>query len=81
MKAYHRIDFSISFIKQKKWGERTWNISLYNAYSRKNPYFIYLGSTNITYSSQTPRPVFKQVSLFPILPSISYSFKINKWKK
>ncbi|HYV90691.1 MAG TPA: TonB-dependent receptor [Chitinophagales bacterium] len=80
MKAYHRIDISISFIKQKKWGERTWNISVYNAYSRKNPYFIYLTSV-YNYQTQTSSPVFKQVSLFPILPSISYSFKINKWKK
>lgn len=81
MKAYHRIDLSISFIKQKKWGERTWNISLYNTYSRKNPYFIYLSQSESLYPDQISIPVFKQVSLFPILPSISYSFQINKWKK
>lgn len=80
MKSYHRIDFSISFIKKKKWGERTWNISVYNAYSRKNPYFIYL-STDDIFGNPSSGSVFKQVSLFPILPSISYSFKINKWKK
>jgi hypothetical protein len=80
MNAYHRFDISISFIKQKKWGERTWNISLYNAYSRKNPYFIYLDS-ELNNQTQLYDPVFRQVSLFPILPSISYSFKINKWKK
>jgi hypothetical protein len=80
MKAYHRIDFGISFTKQKKHGERTWNISVYNAYSRKNPYFMYL-SFNENHSSSPPTPAFKQVSLFPILPSISYSFKISKWKK
>ncbi|HUM46873.1 MAG TPA: TonB-dependent receptor [Chitinophagales bacterium] len=80
MKAYHRIDFSISFIKQKKWGERTWNISVYNVYSRKNPYFIYPGSV-YDEATQISKPVFKQISLFPVLPSVSYSFKIDKWKK
>lgn len=70
MRAYHRLDLGISFRKEKKWGERTWNISAYNAYNRKNPFFIYLG-----WDERTNTEAFKQVSLFPILPSISYSFK------
>jgi hypothetical protein len=30
-----------NFHKQKRWGERTWEISVYNAYNRKNPFFYY----------------------------------------
>ncbi len=41
-KAYHRMDIGINFKKQKKWGQRIWNISIYNLYNRKNPYNYYL---------------------------------------
>jgi hypothetical protein len=67
MPAYHRLDVGIEFHKQKKWGERTWVLSFYNAYSRQNPYFIYNDGNE----------VFKQVSLFPIIPAFSYQFKFK----
>lgn len=68
MGAYHRLDLGIQFHKQKKKGERTWEISVYNAYNRKNPFFYY---------NQIKNNVGKlrQVSLFPIIPSITYSYK------
>jgi hypothetical protein len=72
MEPYHRLDLGIQFHKQKKWGERTWEISIYNAYNRKNPFFYY----NDTKSG--PAINFgrlKQVSLFPVIPSVTYSFK------
>jgi hypothetical protein len=73
MAPYHRFDIGANFRKEKesfgrKW-ERTWNISVYNLYSRKNPYFIYFG-----YDNQGNKAA-RQVSLFPIIPSISYNFK------
>lgn len=69
MRAYHRLDIGFNFIKSLRKGrERTWNISLYNAYSRKNPYFIYN-----EYNAQQQKYVFKQLSLFPILPAFSYN--------
>lgn len=68
MGAYHRLDFGIQFHKQKKWGERTWEISIYNVYNRKNPFFYY-NYTNNGYGK------LKKVSLFPIIPSITYTFK------
>lgn len=72
MKAYHRLDIGFNFHKAKKWGEASWNFGFYNAYNRKNPYFIYLSQ------DQNGTPVAKQVSLFPVIPSISYTFKIFK---
>jgi len=56
----------------KKNRKRTWEISVYNVYNRQNPFFYYLGSEQIGSSYQT---VLKQVSLFPIIPSISYYLK------
>ncbi len=67
--SYHRLDLSINFRKKKKWGERIWNISVYNAYSRRNPMFIYAKDR------YGRKPSFQQVSLFPIIPSFSYIFK------
>ena len=68
MKPYHRLDLSISFIKQKKWGERRWVWSIYNAYNRFNPYHV-----DIEYRDDSYKII--QYSLFPIIPSLSYHLK------
>lgn len=70
MKSYHRFDISAKFSKQKKKGERAWVIGVYNAYNRQNPFFIFRD-----YDYLNNQPVFKQVSLFPVIPSVSYQFK------
>jgi hypothetical protein len=72
MKSYHRLDVGIQFHKVKKNGERTWEISVYNVYNRKNPFFYY-PETKI--ENDKEYGILKQVSLFPILPSFTYSFK------
>jgi hypothetical protein len=69
MAAYHRLDIGIQFHKQKRWGERTWEISVYNVYSRQNPFYYYIGGSGLG------ERILKQVSLFPIIPSATYSFK------
>lgn len=78
MPAYHRMDVGFNFHKQKKHGIRTWNIGFYNAYSRQNPFFMFFQNTDsFNTGSQTSGNyrVLKQVSLFPIIPSFSYSYK------
>lgn len=70
MPAYHRLDLGVNFRKQKKWGERIWNVSIYNVYSRKNPYYLYISNEGGSGNDK----VVKQVSLFPIIPSVSYIF-------
>ncbi|MCB2379927.1 TonB-dependent receptor [Hymenobacter sp. BT635] len=74
MRAYHRLDLDLSKTKKKKWGEVVNSFSLYNAYSRRNPYYIYL-SREVDYRTGTSKGVYKQISLFPIIPSFSKSFK------
>ncbi|NTW23941.1 MAG: TonB-dependent receptor, partial [Lentimicrobium sp.] len=74
MKAYHRLDLAIQFHKAKKHFERTWEIGLYNAYSRKNPYFYFVES-EFEFESQQVVSKLKQVSIFPIIPSITYNIK------
>ncbi|WP_297336185.1 TonB-dependent receptor [Algoriphagus sp.] len=69
MRSYHRMDVGINFHKDKKWGRRTWNISVYNIYSRQNPFYMDIG-----YDYQADRNLLRQFSLFPIVPSASYRF-------
>jgi len=73
MAAYHRLDLGIQFHKEKKWGERIWEISVYNVYNRKNPFFYTVDYRNLGGGRSYTQ--LKQVSLFPIIPSFSYSFK------
>lgn len=76
MPAYHRIDVGFNFHKQKRHGIRTWNLSFYNIYSRQNAFFIYFDSTSETAYLQTNKSrKLKQLSLFPIIPSLSYGYK------
>ncbi len=69
MPSYHRFDFSVEFRKKKKRFERSWILGAYNTYNHRNPYFIYAGRNDAGEKS------FKQVSLFPIIPSVTYRFK------
>ncbi len=71
---YHRLDLGMNFHKQKRHGIRTWNISVYNAYNHNNPWVVY---TDYKWdeATQTEKKVLMQASLFPIIPSVSYSFK------
>jgi hypothetical protein len=62
-----------------KWGKSDLTIGVYNAYDRRNPYFLFL-DTQTTPNEDLGVDVVtgikaKQVSLFPILPSITYNFK------
>ncbi len=77
LSAYHRLDFSATYTPKpntkKKW-KGSWVFSIYNTYSRMNPYFIYFDQTGSPYDG-TLQVQAKQVSLFPIIPSVTYNFK------
>lgn len=74
MNPYHRLDLSASH--KREWallGKKLvseWVFSVYNSYSRLNPYFVYF-----EVEPRTGQPKAKQVSLLPIIPSITYNFK------
>lgn len=76
MAPYHRMDIGVQFHKKKRWGERTWDISIYNAYNRKNPFYYYIGvESQWNGNNFESESKLKQVTLFPIIPSVSYGFK------
>ncbi len=75
--SYHRIDLGATLTPKKNEGRKwktEWVFSIYNAYSRKNPYFIYYDQTGSPYDG-TLQVQAKQVSLFPIIPAVTYNFK------
>jgi outer membrane receptor for ferrienterochelin and colicin len=71
--SYHRLDLGVNLHKKLKRGERTWSFNIYNAYNRKNPFMIFFSNEH-SYSGVTTTRL-KQISLFPFIPSFSYSFK------
>lgn len=74
--AYHRLDLGINFYRPLKRGRmRIWNISLYNAYSRMNPIMIEKNNQKQTTDGQSLAPRFRQFALFPLIPSVSYTYK------
>lgn len=68
--AYHRLDLNVQFRKEKKLGVRTWEIGLYNTYSRANPYYYFI-------SRKDNQIQLKRKSLFPVIPNISYKYNFN----
>lgn len=90
MRDYHRMDLSATYstsgtktitdkvtgeiIEKRKRIQSQWVFSIYNVYNRLNPYFYYFDNqgqaANGTFQVQA-----KQVSLFPILPAITWNFQ------
>jgi hypothetical protein len=71
--AFHHLDFCLNFNRKKKSSERIWSLNIYNVYNRKNVFFLYYD----TYSTESDgdKIILKKFTLFPIIPSLSYSIK------
>lgn len=77
MNAYHRVDLAATYTpipKKKRKLQSHWVFSIYNVYSRLNPYFIYFDQEGSPYNG-TLKVEARQVSLFPILPAVTWNFK------
>jgi hypothetical protein len=74
MPDYHRLDLGLTWIrKQTAAFESSWNFSVYNAYGRENAYII-----SFRQNKQDPEKTEAvQISLFKIIPSVSYKFKFK----
>lgn len=79
MPPYHRLDLSVDWtiVKRKRF-ETGLNLSIYNVYNRKNPFFIFIDTDiNLNPTEGNPSIAMQayQMSLFPILPSLTWNFK------
>ncbi|QCR21261.1 TonB-dependent receptor [Pontibacter sp. SGAir0037] len=72
---YHRLDLGLVLKLNSKRGESDLTFNAYNAYNRRNPYFVYFEQIRDITGSETLAFKAKQVSLFPIIPSLTYNFK------
>jgi hypothetical protein len=75
--AYHRLDLGINFHKKVKYGTRTWNISVYNAYNNMNPFFIMVGNNYDIFGNGDGKLSLLKVTLFTLMPSVSYTYKFE----
>ncbi len=74
---YHRMDLSATYTpipKKKRKVESSWVFGVYNVYSRLNPYFVYFDQQGSPADGSLTVEA-RQVSLFPILPSVTWNFK------
>jgi hypothetical protein len=75
MPAYHRLDLAATRTRITRQGNlSSWSFSVYNAYNRANPFYIYFetsGDLDKYQLTVTPR----LVSLFPVIPSVSWRFE------
>lgn len=77
MKAYHRLDLSATYTpvpKKQRKISGYWVFSIYNVYSRLNPYFIYFDQDGSAVNGDLKVEA-RQVSLFPIIPAVTWNFK------
>ncbi|MBT9393599.1 TonB-dependent receptor [Hymenobacter sp. NST-14] len=74
---YHRLDVGVVWqLRPNRWiPESDLTFSVYNTYSRRNPYFVYFDQVKDPETDQVTSFRARQVSLFPIIPSVTYNFK------
>ncbi len=68
---------STNIVPYKKWAKNfsnSFTLSVFNVYNRYNPYFIYFTREG-DFTQGTLKVGAKQVSLFPILPSLTWNFR------
>lgn len=68
---YHRLDLSATYTKKKKRFTQEWVFGIYNLYNHYNPYVISFENDD----SKPSGTKATQLSLFGMLPSVSYNFK------
>lgn len=65
MPTFHHLDFGYNTTRKLKNGKTyTWSFSVYNVYSRLNPWYYY----------KNEKGQVKQVAIFPVVPSIGFKY-------
>lgn len=72
MENYHRLDLGVNFHRHTEGSRlrRQFSISVFNVYNRHNPFMYSLSTDN-----ENRNIKLKKLSIFPVIPSISYSVK------
>ena len=71
---YHRLDLGAVYkIGTRRNQDLT--LSIYNAYNRRNAYFVFFDTVRDKPTNRVTGFAAKQVSLFPVIPSLTYNFR------
>ncbi|OUJ72470.1 TonB-dependent receptor [Hymenobacter crusticola] len=73
--SYHRLDLGVVYKFRPRHGEQDLTLSIYNAYNHRNPYFIYFDQVKDEQTNLVIGYRARQVSLFPVIPALTYNFK------
>lgn len=79
MPDYNRLDFSATFHPNPQATKRftsSWTFSIYNAYNRRNPFFLFY-NLGVDQEEGIGKASAFQVSLFPVIPSITWNFRFK----
>jgi hypothetical protein len=79
LEPYHRMDVSLTYTPNPtstKSFRSEWVFSVYNVYNRQNTFFIYTDYDTDLQAGTADVKAYK-VSIFPILPSITWNFKFK----
>ena len=71
---YHRMDVGLTYNPKKNRNRKfksTWNVSVYNVYNRRNPNMIRFQTSD----TDPLRTSASQVSIFPIIPTVTWNFE------
>ncbi len=65
MPVFHHLDLGYNLKRKKQDGKTyTWSFSVYNVYNRMNPWYYY----------KNPGGQVKQISIFPVIPSVGFKY-------
>jgi len=67
MPPYHRMDVTVNWYKKLKHGSQTLSLGIYNVYNQLNPYMV------VPKEQEDGTLRLYQISILPIMPSISYT--------
>ena len=74
--AYNRLDLSATLNgKMHKKFQDSWTFAIYNVYNRQNVYFLYPLVTGQALLDPVVTVEAREVSVFPIIPSVTWNFK------
>jgi hypothetical protein len=79
---YHRLDVGATYTpKPDKQGlKSSWTFSVYNLYNQQNPFFIYYDIQGVLRQGSAKLTAY-QVTIFPIIPSITWNYKWQAKRK
>jgi hypothetical protein len=69
LRDYHRLDLSFNFTRARKKGTEVFSIEIYNVYNRMNTFALFYEK-----NTRTGEIKLYSLTLFPILPSFSWSY-------